>query len=69
MVDGFPWAAGVFAGYVPARQSLDASAGYAVNNNVRLHVTATNVFDQQRFQLFGGSVIGRRVIGGITANF
>lgn len=69
IVDGFPWAAGVFAGYIPGRQSVDASAGYAVNNNLRLHVTGTNVFDQRRFQMFGGSVIGRRVLGGITATF
>ncbi len=69
VVDGFPWAAGVFSGYIPARQTVDASAGYAVNNNLRVHVTATNVLDQRRFQIFGGSVIGRRVIGGVTATF
>jgi hypothetical protein len=40
-----------------------------VNNNLRVHASATNLFDQQRFQLYGGSVIGRRVLGGITANF
>jgi hypothetical protein len=27
------------------------------------------VFDQQRFHLYGGSVIGRRVIAGATATF
>jgi hypothetical protein len=30
---------------------------------------ATNVFDQQRYHLFGGSVIGRRVLGGVTVQF
>ena len=38
-------------------------------NYVRLHATATNLLDQQRYQLFGGSVIGRRVLGGVTASF
>ena len=50
-----------------AHESL--GAGYRINNNVRVHATATNLFDQQRFQMFGGSVIGRRVLGGITASF
>jgi hypothetical protein len=34
-----------------------------------VHATATNVLDQERFQLYGGSVIRRRVLGGLTANF
>ncbi len=69
IVDEFQWAAGVFAGTVPASQTVTASAGYAVSPNLRIHVIATNVFDQQRFHLFGGSVIGRRVMGGVTAAF
>jgi outer membrane receptor for ferrienterochelin and colicins len=69
LVDGYQWAAGVFQGYVPAGELLNVSAGYRVNNNLRVHGTATNVLDQKRFQLYGGSVIGRRVLGGITANF
>ncbi|HEY7611732.1 MAG TPA: TonB-dependent receptor [Gemmatimonadales bacterium] len=67
--DGYEWATGVFQGYVPSSELLNLSAGYRINNYVRIHATATNVFDQQRFQMFGGSVIGRRVLGGVTANF
>ena len=69
LVDGQPWSAGIFQGYVPANELLNVSAGYRINNYVRVHATATNLLDQQRFQLFGGSVIGRRVLGGVTANF
>ncbi len=69
LVDGHPWAAGIFEGYVPANELLNVSAGYRINNYVRIHATATNLFDQQRFQLFGGSVIGRRVLGGVSASF
>jgi hypothetical protein len=61
--------AGVFQGYVPSSELLNVSAGFRVNNNLRIHGIATNLLDQQRFQLYGGSVIGRRVLGGITANF
>ncbi|HEY7614830.1 MAG TPA: TonB-dependent receptor, partial [Gemmatimonadales bacterium] len=69
LVDGYEWAAGIFQGYVPASELLNVSAGYRINNYVRLHATATNLLDQQRFQLFGGSVIGRRILGGVTATF
>jgi iron complex outermembrane receptor protein len=69
LVDGYQWAAGIFQGYVPASEFLNLSAGYRVNNNLRIHATATNVLDQERFQLYGGSVIRRRVLGGLTANF
>jgi outer membrane receptor for ferrienterochelin and colicins len=69
LVDGYQWAAGVFQGYVPSSEFLNVGAGYRLNNNLRIHATATNVLDQERFQLYGGSVIGRRVLGGLTANF
>jgi iron complex outermembrane receptor protein len=69
LVDGYPWAAGIFQGYVPSSEFVNLSAGYRINNYLRVQATATNLLDQERFQLYGGSVIGRRVLGGITATF
>ena len=69
LVDGYQWAAGIFQGYVPSNEFVNVSAGYRVNNYLRVHAIATNLFDEKRFQLYGGSVIGRRVLGGITAAF
>ena len=69
LVDGYPWAAGIFQGYVPAAELVNLSAGYQISNYVRLQATATNLLDQQQYQIFGGSVIGRRVLGGVTASF
>ncbi|HJS44490.1 MAG TPA: TonB-dependent receptor [Gemmatimonadales bacterium] len=65
----FDWATGVFNGFVDWSQTVNMNAGYQVNNNLRVHAIATNVLDQKRFHLYGGSVIGRRVIGGVTATF
>ncbi|MBA3445916.1 MAG: TonB-dependent receptor [Gemmatimonadales bacterium] len=48
---------------------MNLSAGYRISNNLRIHGTATNLLDQERFQLYGGSVIGRRVLAGLTAKF
>ncbi|MDQ3426901.1 MAG: TonB-dependent receptor, partial [Gemmatimonadota bacterium] len=35
LIDGYPWAAGVFQGYVPANELVTLSAGYRINNYVR----------------------------------
>jgi len=69
LIDGYQWAAGIFQGYVPASEFVNLSAGYRITNNLRVHATATNLLDQKRFQLYGGSVLERRVLGGLTANF
>jgi outer membrane receptor protein involved in Fe transport len=69
LTDGYQWAAGVFQGYVPSSELLNVGAGFRLNNNFRIHGTATNVLDQKRFQLYGGSVLRRRVLAGLTANF
>ncbi|MBI2073918.1 MAG: TonB-dependent receptor [Gemmatimonadetes bacterium] len=68
-VDSYAWNTGVFAGPVPASQTLDANASYRINNCVRVNLIATHVLDQQRHQMWGGSIIGRRVLGGVTATF
>jgi outer membrane receptor protein involved in Fe transport len=69
LIDGYQWAAGVFQGYIPATEQLNLGAGFRLNNNLRIHAAGTNVLDQERFQIYGGSVIGRRVLAGLTANF
>lgn len=65
----FEWAAGAFSGLVDWSQTVNVNAGYQVNNNLRVHAIATNVLDQRRFHIYGGSVIGRRVIAGVTTTF
>ena len=66
---GYPWLAGVFDGFIPAVQIVNANAGYQIKPNLRAQIQATNLFDQKRFELYGGSVNTRRVIGGLTASF
>jgi outer membrane receptor for ferrienterochelin and colicins len=69
LIDGYQWAAGVFQGYVPSSEQINLGAGFRVNNYLRINASATNLLDQKRFQLYGGSVIGRRVLAGLTAGF
>lgn len=68
-VSAYDWASGVFVGPVPASQTVDLSGGFAVSDRITLRAVATNVFDQQRYHLFGGSVVQRRILGSITVAF
>lgn len=67
--DAYRWSAGTFTGPVPAAQTIDIAAGYRIGPNLRLELVGTNLLDQQRYHSFGGAVIGRRVLGGVTATF
>jgi outer membrane receptor for ferrienterochelin and colicins len=68
-VKGYSWAAGVFNGFIEPNVSFGASAAYDVNNNFKVFVTGHNIFDNKKFEIYGGSVNGRRILGGITARF
>ena len=65
----FPWAAGVFNGWIDSGHNMDANAGYKISNSFKVFMSATNLFDHQWFSVYGGSVTGRRVMGGVTATF
>jgi len=67
--DGYDWASGIFSGRVPSTGILDVAAGWRVNRTIRLNAVATNLLDQRRYQMFGGSIIGRRVLAGLAATF
>ena len=69
IVAGYPWSSGVWAGYIPASQIVNAYAGYRINPHLRVYANGTDLLDQQRFGFSGGSVIGRRVLGGVTSTF
>lgn len=67
--EGFDWAAGIFFGPIPSSQTVDVTASYQVNPRLRIHGVATNLLDQRRYQIYGGSLIGRRALGGLTVTF
>ena len=69
MVERYHWTSGIYDGDIPTSQTVNANAAWRVNPHVRVYATATNLLDQQRFQIYGGSVIGRRVLVGTTWSF
>ena len=62
-VDGFNWAAGVFAGPIPSYDLVDLTAAYDVNERVSLGLNVSNLFDESHYQIFGGDLIERRALG------
>ena len=69
IVSGYHWTTGLWDGDIPASQMVNLSAGYRINPHLRVFANATNLFDQQHFEVYGGSVIGRRVLAGVTSTF
>jgi iron complex outermembrane recepter protein len=69
VVKGYSWAAGAFAGYIEPNVTLDANVGYDINNNFKVFLNGNNVLDNRKFSVYGGSVNGRRILGGVTARF
>ena len=69
IVSRYHWTTGVWDGDIPASQIVNLNAGYRINPHLRVYANATNLFDQQCFRVYGGSVIGRRVLAGATSTF
>jgi outer membrane receptor protein involved in Fe transport len=65
-VSAFEWNSGVFVGHVPAYAVIDAAASVALRHGWRLEADAANLFDHQHYELFGGSVLRRRVLGSLV---
>lgn len=68
-VPSFAWAAGIYQGRILAYTLLNLSASYEITNNLMAGVNVANVLDRRHYEIFGGSVIGRRAIGSITVTF
>lgn len=65
-VDDFPWAAGVFVGFVPSYDLVDVSAAYRITDNFQVGVDVSNVLDEEHYQSFGGDLLTRRALGHVT---
>jgi outer membrane receptor protein involved in Fe transport len=59
--DGFVMQSGVYEGFVPSYNLVDASAGYRIPGTRRVDLTlsATNVLGHDHIEFIGGAMIGR----------
>jgi outer membrane receptor protein involved in Fe transport len=66
MTDAYHWRSFPWNGDVPSMQNVDLTASYPFGENWDASFVGTNVFDQRRFQIYGGSVVGRRLLAMVT---
>ena len=59
----------LWAGAVPTSTSVDANVSRPFGEHMVLGVSGTNVLDERRFHLYGGSIVGRRVLATLTWRF
>ena len=68
-VPSFDWAAGIYAGRILAYTLVDLAARYRVAPNISLGLDVSNLLDREHYEIFGGSLLRRRAIGTVTAEF
>jgi outer membrane receptor protein involved in Fe transport len=67
--DGFDWLSGIYAGPVPAYGLTDVQAAYLITKRVRAGIDASNLFDNEHYEMFGGDLLGRRVLAHVTTSW
>ncbi len=68
-VDAFDWASGIFRGRVPSYLLVDVSGGVWIESDMRLGVIVSNLLDNKHYEMFGGSLNGRRALLSMTVTF
>jgi iron complex outermembrane receptor protein len=68
-VPSFDWAAGIFVGRIKEYDIFNAALGYQINQNFRVGVNALNLTDEEHYEIFGGAILGRRILGNVQATF
>ena len=61
-VPTFLWAAGIYRGDIPAYTLVNLSGQYVFSNSLSFNLNVSNLLDRQHYQIFGGSLIGRRAM-------
>ncbi|MFN0157124.1 MAG: TonB-dependent receptor [Bacteroidota bacterium] len=69
VVPSYDWAAGIYKGRILAYTLFNLNASYQPTRELGLGLNVTNLFDRNHYQIFGGSLIGRRAVLSLTASF
>ena len=68
-VPAFDWAAGIYKGPIKPYTLINLNGTYALTPILDLGLNVTNLLDKSHYQIFGGSLIGRRAVMSLTAKF
>ncbi len=64
--DAYYFRSGSWVGPVPSSRSVDVSASVPLRHGLRAGIIGTNLLNERRYQLFGGSIVGRRLLATMT---
>jgi len=62
-VDDFRWGGGIFTGHVKSYNLVDFVANYHLNNGISLGFNISNLLDNRHYQIFGGDILRRNIVG------
>ncbi|MCX6140845.1 MAG: TonB-dependent receptor [Candidatus Kapabacteria bacterium] len=68
-VDGFKWIAGLFEGNVPSYAVVNLNLGYYITKDLRASVNVFNLLDREHYEIFGGTILRRQVVGTVSYTF
>jgi outer membrane receptor for ferrienterochelin and colicins len=68
-VPSFDWAAGIYQGKILAYTMVNLSASYRITGNFTAGINVGNLLDRRHYEIYGGSIIGRRAIASLTMLF
>ncbi len=69
VVPSYDWAAGIYKGRILSYAIFNLNAAYQLTRELGLGLNVTNLLDREHYQIFGGSLIGRRAVLSMTASF
>jgi iron complex outermembrane receptor protein len=64
--DPFRYRTTQWRGLVPHTTTVDANVMNPFTDRLRVSVNASNLLNERRFQVFGGSLVGRRIVGSLS---
>ena len=68
-VDDFMQNNGLYIGPIESYTIADLNANYVLGNDWQIGANISNVFDNEHYQMFGGSLIGRRALAYVLYEF
>jgi iron complex outermembrane receptor protein len=68
-VPSYHWSAGVYAGDILAYSLVSLSGSYQFSSNLSMTLNISNLLNRKHYEIFGGSILGRRGTLGVTYAF
>ena len=64
--DEFRWTTGYYRGDVESYTTVDLAGNYSLNERWKVGINVANLLDDEHWEAFGGSLLGRRALAHVT---